>query len=155
MGHDDAVSKMCWFDDRLYTASWDSTVKVKTKASQLSVKTAINTQCPLTILNYRCTVLALGYFMACVSVPLRVDLVSQVWQCASDGSSSHKRSQFQLLAELEHDAGVSGAAMYFIFIAFIQSSLNGLRLASEWQEHSTYTNEFALLTIACVAPVER
>lgn len=32
---------------------------------------------------------------------------SQVWQCASDGSSSHKRSQFELLAELEHDAGVS------------------------------------------------
>uniref|UniRef100_A0A8D0A1Y9 Neutral sphingomyelinase activation associated factor n=1 Tax=Sander lucioperca TaxID=283035 RepID=A0A8D0A1Y9_SANLU len=30
MGHDDAVSEMCWFDDRLYTASWDSTVKVKT-----------------------------------------------------------------------------------------------------------------------------
>jgi len=28
MGHDDAVSQMCWFDDRLYTASWDSTVKV-------------------------------------------------------------------------------------------------------------------------------
>lgn len=28
MGHDDAVSEMCWFDDRLYTASWDSTVKV-------------------------------------------------------------------------------------------------------------------------------
>uniref|UniRef100_A0A8C4NYW6 Protein FAN n=1 Tax=Dicentrarchus labrax TaxID=13489 RepID=A0A8C4NYW6_DICLA len=57
MGHDDAVSEMCWFDDQLYTASWDSTVKV--------------------------------------------------WQCASDGSSSHKRSQFQLLAELEHDAGVN------------------------------------------------
>lgn len=57
MGHDDAVSQMCWFDDRLYTASWDSTVKV--------------------------------------------------WQCASDSSSSHKRSQFQLLAELEHDAGVN------------------------------------------------
>ncbi|XP_078136441.1 protein FAN isoform X4 [Sander vitreus] len=57
MGHDDAVSEMCWFDDRLYTASWDSTVKV--------------------------------------------------WQCASDSSSSHKRSQFQLLAELEHDAGVN------------------------------------------------
>ncbi|XP_039983407.1 protein FAN [Xiphias gladius] len=57
MGHDDAVSEMCWFDDRLYTASWDSTVKV--------------------------------------------------WLCASDGSSSHKRSQFQLLAELEHDAGVN------------------------------------------------
>lgn len=31
MGHDDAVSEMCWFDDRLYTASWDSTVKVETK----------------------------------------------------------------------------------------------------------------------------
>uniref|UniRef100_A0A668AM53 Neutral sphingomyelinase activation associated factor n=1 Tax=Myripristis murdjan TaxID=586833 RepID=A0A668AM53_9TELE len=29
MGHDDAVSEMCWYDDRLYTASWDSTVKVK------------------------------------------------------------------------------------------------------------------------------
>uniref|UniRef100_A0AAX7TNT7 Neutral sphingomyelinase (N-SMase) activation associated factor n=1 Tax=Astatotilapia calliptera TaxID=8154 RepID=A0AAX7TNT7_ASTCA len=27
MGHDDAVSKMCWFEDKLYTASWDSTVK--------------------------------------------------------------------------------------------------------------------------------
>ncbi|XP_072235181.1 protein FAN isoform X2 [Leuresthes tenuis] len=57
MGHDDAVSEMCWFDDRLYTASWDSTVKV--------------------------------------------------WQCAANSSSSHKRSQFHLLAELEHDAGVN------------------------------------------------
>uniref|UniRef100_A0A3Q1KA03 Neutral sphingomyelinase (N-SMase) activation associated factor n=1 Tax=Anabas testudineus TaxID=64144 RepID=A0A3Q1KA03_ANATE len=57
MGHDDAVSEMCWSDDRLYTASWDSTVKV--------------------------------------------------WQCASDGSSSHKRTQFELLAELEHDSGVN------------------------------------------------
>ncbi|XP_013857082.1 protein FAN [Austrofundulus limnaeus] len=57
MGHDDAVAKMCWFDDRLFTASWDSTVKV--------------------------------------------------WQCASNGSSSRKRSQFELLAELEHDAGVN------------------------------------------------
>lgn len=28
MGHDDAVSQMCWFENRLYTASWDSTVKV-------------------------------------------------------------------------------------------------------------------------------
>uniref|UniRef100_A0A8C2ZHT0 Neutral sphingomyelinase activation associated factor n=1 Tax=Cyclopterus lumpus TaxID=8103 RepID=A0A8C2ZHT0_CYCLU len=56
MGHDDAISQMCWFDDRLYTASWDSTVKV--------------------------------------------------WQCAAEGSN-HKRSQFQLLAELEHDAGVN------------------------------------------------
>ncbi|XP_010781480.1 protein FAN [Notothenia coriiceps] len=57
MGHDDAVSEMCWFDERLYTASWDSTVKV--------------------------------------------------WQCPSDSSSNHKRSQFELLAELEHDAGVN------------------------------------------------
>uniref|UniRef100_A0A3B4Z7F4 Neutral sphingomyelinase activation associated factor n=1 Tax=Stegastes partitus TaxID=144197 RepID=A0A3B4Z7F4_9TELE len=61
MGHDDAVSDMCWFDDRLYTASWDSTVKV--------------------------------------------------WQCASDSLSSHKRSQFELLAELEHDAGVNTVAL--------------------------------------------
>uniref|UniRef100_A0A673L0D4 Protein FAN-like n=1 Tax=Sinocyclocheilus rhinocerous TaxID=307959 RepID=A0A673L0D4_9TELE len=28
MGHDDAVSHICWRDDKLYTASWDSTVKV-------------------------------------------------------------------------------------------------------------------------------
>lgn len=28
MGHDDAVSQMCWFEERLYSASWDSTVKV-------------------------------------------------------------------------------------------------------------------------------
>lgn len=28
MGHDDAVSDICWRDDKLYTASWDSTVKV-------------------------------------------------------------------------------------------------------------------------------
>nr|XP_020480680.1 protein FAN [Monopterus albus] len=61
MGHDDAVSEMCWFDDRLYTASWDSMVKV--------------------------------------------------WQCATDGSSSHKGSQFQLLAELEHDAGVNAVGL--------------------------------------------
>lgn len=30
MGHDDAVSQMCWFEERLYSASWDSTVKVGT-----------------------------------------------------------------------------------------------------------------------------
>ncbi|KAJ7338856.1 hypothetical protein JRQ81_012758 [Phrynocephalus forsythii] len=28
IGHDDAVSKICWHNDRLYSASWDSTVKV-------------------------------------------------------------------------------------------------------------------------------
>ncbi|XP_037023439.2 protein FAN isoform X1 [Artibeus jamaicensis] len=28
MGHDDAVSEICWHDNRLYSASWDSTVKV-------------------------------------------------------------------------------------------------------------------------------
>ncbi|KAM6282415.1 protein FAN isoform 3-T3 [Porphyrio hochstetteri] len=28
MGHDDAVSKICWRDGCLYSASWDSTVKV-------------------------------------------------------------------------------------------------------------------------------
>ncbi|XP_056879537.1 protein FAN-like [Takifugu flavidus] len=57
MGHDDAVSQMCWLEERLYTASWDSTVKV--------------------------------------------------WHCPSMNSSSHKRSQFELLAELEHDSGVN------------------------------------------------
>uniref|UniRef100_A0A671UPD4 Neutral sphingomyelinase activation associated factor n=1 Tax=Sparus aurata TaxID=8175 RepID=A0A671UPD4_SPAAU len=38
------------------------------------------------------------------------DAVSEmllVWQCAADSQSSHKRSQFELLAELEHDAGVN------------------------------------------------
>ncbi|KAG7526280.1 FAN protein [Solea senegalensis] len=57
MGHDDAVTQLCWFDDQLYTASWDSTVKV--------------------------------------------------WQCTCDSSSTHKRSQFQLQAELEHETGVN------------------------------------------------
>ncbi|XP_074843260.1 protein FAN [Carettochelys insculpta] len=28
MGHDDAISKICWHDNCLYSASWDSTVKV-------------------------------------------------------------------------------------------------------------------------------
>lgn len=28
MGHDDAVSQMCWWEERLFSASWDSTVKV-------------------------------------------------------------------------------------------------------------------------------
>lgn len=34
----------------------------------------------------------------------------QVWQCPSASASTHKRSQFELLAELEHDSGVSGEA---------------------------------------------
>ncbi|XP_072306632.1 protein FAN [Eucyclogobius newberryi] len=55
MGHDDAVSAIRWFDDRLYTASWDSTVKV--------------------------------------------------WHCGPE--NTHKRAQFELMAELEHDAGVN------------------------------------------------
>uniref|UniRef100_A0A3B5L6U0 Uncharacterized protein n=1 Tax=Xiphophorus couchianus TaxID=32473 RepID=A0A3B5L6U0_9TELE len=57
MGHDDAVSEMCWFDNKLYTASWDSTVKV--------------------------------------------------WQCSSKNQPSNKKNTFELLAELEHDAGVN------------------------------------------------
>ncbi|MEQ2283404.1 hypothetical protein AMECASPLE_010856 [Ameca splendens] len=61
MGHDDAVSEISWFDDRLYTASWDSTVKV--------------------------------------------------WRCSSNNQSSHKRSKFELLAELEHDAGVNTVSL--------------------------------------------
>lgn len=36
MGHDDAVSQMCWFEERLYTASWDSTVKVGTAEWQVN-----------------------------------------------------------------------------------------------------------------------
>lgn len=83
MGHDDAVSEMCWFDERLYTASWDSTVKVQ-----------------------KCAWIP---FVLCLCLRERwpFPFVSQVWQCPSDSSSNHKRSQFELLAELEHDAGVS------------------------------------------------
>uniref|UniRef100_A0AAY4E125 Neutral sphingomyelinase (N-SMase) activation associated factor n=1 Tax=Denticeps clupeoides TaxID=299321 RepID=A0AAY4E125_9TELE len=61
MGHDDAVSKVCWKDDQLYTASWDSTVKV--------------------------------------------------WRCVAAEISTNKRSQFELLAEFEHDAGVNTIAL--------------------------------------------
>ncbi|KAG5268463.1 hypothetical protein AALO_G00212870 [Alosa alosa] len=61
MGHDDAISQMCWKDDQLYTASWDSTVKV--------------------------------------------------WRCVAADVNSNKRSQFELLAEFEHDAGVNCIAV--------------------------------------------
>ncbi|XP_061821844.1 protein FAN [Nerophis lumbriciformis] len=61
MGHDDAVSEVCWFDNKLYTASWDSTVKV--------------------------------------------------WQCDPHALCAHKRSHFELLAELEHDSGVNAISL--------------------------------------------
>ena len=129
MGHDDAVSDMCWFDERLYTASWDSTVKVKKllywgdavyKAMDLSGiqkdwesgKNGSNTtwqQC------------AWIHFVLCLCLregwPLL--FVSQVWKCPYDSSSNHKRSQFEVLAELEHDAGVSVDA----YTAFWSTSL--------------------------------
>ncbi|KAG8442024.1 hypothetical protein GDO86_010988 [Hymenochirus boettgeri] len=57
MGHDDAVSKIHWCNNRLYTASWDSTVKV--------------------------------------------------WNCVPDNVCATKRNDFELLAELENDAGVN------------------------------------------------
>lgn len=103
MGHDDAVSEMCWFDDRLYTASWDSTIKVGdawTKMSEWRVG------------QMQTDVVHVFVFMGYVIVWVIEGMlcVSQVWQCASDSSSSHKRSQFELLAELEHDAGVSEEA---------------------------------------------
>ncbi|KAL2085290.1 hypothetical protein ACEWY4_018610 [Coilia grayii] len=61
MGHDDAISQMCWKEDQLYTASWDSTVKV--------------------------------------------------WRCVAADINSNKRTQFELLAEFEHDAGVNTIAV--------------------------------------------
>ncbi|XP_051910531.1 protein FAN isoform X2 [Hippocampus zosterae] len=61
MGHDDAVSKVLWSDDKLFTASWDSTVKV--------------------------------------------------WQCEPHVLCGRKRSHFELLAELEHDAGVNAIGL--------------------------------------------
>ncbi|XP_060678616.1 protein FAN isoform X1 [Hemiscyllium ocellatum] len=57
MAHDDAVSKICWNNDHLYTSSWDSTVKV--------------------------------------------------WKCASADLSNSKKNSCELMAELEHDAGVN------------------------------------------------
>uniref|UniRef100_F6Y544 Neutral sphingomyelinase activation associated factor n=1 Tax=Xenopus tropicalis TaxID=8364 RepID=F6Y544_XENTR len=57
MGHDDAVSKIQWCNNRLCTASWDSTVKV--------------------------------------------------WNCVPADVCGTKRNNFDLLAELEHDAGVN------------------------------------------------
>lgn len=80
MGHDDAVSQMCWCEERLYSASWDSTVKVE--AARWGRQTEARAGLDLS--------------------------VWQVWRCPSMNSSSHKRSQFELLAELEHDSGVSG-----------------------------------------------
>nr|XP_057915488.1 protein FAN [Doryrhamphus excisus] len=61
MGHDDAVSEVCWSNDKLYTASWDSTVKV--------------------------------------------------WRCDPRTLCAHKRSRFELLAELEHDSGVNAIGL--------------------------------------------
>lgn len=57
MGHDDAVSKIHWCNNRLFTASWDSTVKV--------------------------------------------------WNCVPADVCGTKRNNFELLAELEHEAGVN------------------------------------------------
>ncbi|XP_043921420.1 protein FAN [Protopterus annectens] len=61
MGHDDAVSKICWRDNRLYTASWDSTVKI--------------------------------------------------WTCNPSAPSGTKRSNFELLVELELEAGVNAISL--------------------------------------------
>lgn len=86
MGHDDAVSEMCWFEDQLYTASWDSTVKVKS----VVLRHGARTTCVITRYLF-------------LWQPF---LISQVWQCPSASASTHKRTQFELLAELEHDSGV-------------------------------------------------
>lgn len=85
MGHDDAVSAMRWFDDRLYTASWDSTVKV--------------------------------------------------WQCPSE--SNHKRSQFELLAELEHDAGVNSINLSASGTLLVSGCKDGTVSIWDTQSHET------------------
>ncbi|KAM4028880.1 protein FAN [Anomaloglossus baeobatrachus] len=74
MGHDDAVSKILWSNNRLFTASWDSTVKV--------------------------------------------------WSCVPSDVCGTKRNNFELLAELEHDAGVNA----------INVSSDGLLLTSGTKE---------------------
>ncbi|KAM4688448.1 protein FAN [Discoglossus pictus] len=57
MGHDDAVTKILWSKDRLYTASWDSTVKL--------------------------------------------------WTCVAADVCGAKKNNFELITEIEHDAGVN------------------------------------------------
>ncbi|XP_067107617.1 protein FAN isoform X3 [Osmerus mordax] len=88
MGHDDAVSKVCWMNDQLYTASWDSTVKV--------------------------------------------------WKCSCADMSRTKRSQLQLLAEFEHDAGVNTISLNPAGTLLVSGSKDGT--ASIWD-----TTTFALL----------
>lgn len=92
MGHDDAVSEMCWFDERLFTASWDSTVKVKVPCRSWSSCICFS---GIAVVWLRGESLRWFFF------------ILQVWQCPSASTSSHRRSQFELLAELEHDSGVS------------------------------------------------
>lgn len=52
--------------------------------------------------------------------------ISQVWQCPSASSSGHKRSQFELLAELEHDSGVSGEAEVWLLGLFNDANMKTL-----------------------------
>lgn len=49
--------------------------------------------------------------LLCFIVLINAFLIWQVWQCPSTIASTHKRSQFELLAELEHDSGVSGETL--------------------------------------------
>uniref|UniRef100_A0A3B4A0Z8 Uncharacterized protein n=1 Tax=Periophthalmus magnuspinnatus TaxID=409849 RepID=A0A3B4A0Z8_9GOBI len=84
MGHDDAVSAIRWFDDRLYTASWDSTVKV--------------------------------------------------WHCASE--NAQKRSQFELLAELEHDSGVNSINLSSAGTLLVSGCKDGTVSVWDTQSHT-------------------
>ncbi|XP_033841868.1 protein FAN isoform X2 [Periophthalmus magnuspinnatus] len=84
MGHDDAVSAIRWFDDRLYTASWDSTVKV--------------------------------------------------WHCAAE--NAHKRSQFELLAELEHDSGVNSINLSSAGTLLVSGCKDGTVSVWDTQSHT-------------------
>ncbi|KAJ0023064.1 hypothetical protein NQD34_015198 [Periophthalmus magnuspinnatus] len=82
MGHDDAVSAIRWFDDRLYTASWDSTV----------------------------------------------------WHCASE--NAQKRSQFELLAELEHDSGVNSINLSSAGTLLVSGCKDGTVSVWDTQSHT-------------------
>ncbi|XP_078396574.1 protein FAN isoform X3 [Cetorhinus maximus] len=75
MGHDDAVSKICWYKDHLYTSSWDSTVKV--------------------------------------------------WRCASADLSSSRKNSCELMAELEHDAGVNTISLNPIGTMLVSGNKEG------------------------------
>uniref|UniRef100_A0A671UK78 Neutral sphingomyelinase activation associated factor n=1 Tax=Sparus aurata TaxID=8175 RepID=A0A671UK78_SPAAU len=124
--HKEAVTGIAVTRDRaaIFSTSQDSTLKMFSKELQDFQRSMSFSNMALS----SCLMLADGKTVVCSSWDNNVyfysipygrrqdtlmghdDAVSEmllVWQCAADSQSSHKRSQFELLAELEHDAGVN------------------------------------------------